>query len=336
MFFVTFQNFDYLRGVIKKINLQPRHLIFRGECLADIRNQNNSAAEKIKKRIMKNLFKSILVVIAFGFSFSSNAQSTSNKNSLLWEVSGNGLKEPSYLFGTIHMICGKDFVMWPKATDALAKTSKLALEINMADSNEMATAQQLALGKEPLSKTLTAKQKADLEGILKKNGVGTLAQLDGFTLETVMSLLFMKSFGCPDLKFYEMEFVAKAKESSKPIVGLEKVTEQIEFLNQSFTDDELIGYLQEIDAAMCTEMVKLYLNQNIDGLYQMMIADKSMSASTQKILLDNRNLKWVKAIPEMMQNESTFFAFGAAHLPGEKGVINLLRQAGYSVKPIMN
>ena len=146
----------------------------------------------------------------------------------------------------------------------------------------------------------------------------------------------MKSFGCPDLKFYEMEFVAKAKESNKPIVGLEKVTEQVEFLKQSFTDDELIAYLQEIDTKMCSEMVKLYTNQDIEGLYQMMIADKSMSASTQKILLDNRNLKWVKTIPEMMQKESTFFAFGAAHLPGEKGVINLLRQAGYSVKPIMN
>ena len=87
---------------------------------------------------------------------------------------------------------------------------------------------------------------------------------------------------------------------------------------------------------MCSEMVKLYTNQYIEGLYQMMIADKSMSANTQKILLDNRNLKWVKTIPEMMQKESTFFAFGAAHLPGEKGVINLLGQAGYSVKPIMN
>ena len=285
---------------------------------------------------MKNLFKTILVVIALGCSFSSNAQASSNKNSLLWEVSGNGLKKPSYLFGTIHMICGKDFVMWPQATEAFAKTSKLALEINMADANEMTIAQQLAMGKEPLSKTLTAKQKTDLEAILQKNGVGTLSQLDSYTLETVMSLLFMKSFGCPDLKFYEMEFVAKAKESNKPIVGLEKVTEQVEFLNQSFTDDELIAYLQEIDTKMCSEMIKLYTNQDIDGLYQMMIADKSMSVSAQKILLETRNAKWVKAIPVMMETESVFFAFGAAHLSGEKGVINLLKLAGYSVKPIAN
>lgn len=285
---------------------------------------------------MKNLFKTLFVLIAFGCSFTLNAQTSNNKNSVLWEVSGNGLKKPSYLFGTIHMICGKDFVMWPKATEAFAKTSKLALEINMADPNEMATAQQMAMGKEPLSKTLTAKQKADLESILQKNGVGTLAQLDSYTLETVMSLLFMKSFGCPDLKFYEMEFITKANESNKSVIGLEKVAEQLEFLNQSFSDDEMIAYLQQIDTNMCTEMVKQYISQDVDGLYQMMIEKDSMSTNTQKILLDNRNTKWVKVMPEMMQKESVFFAFGAAHLAGEKGVINLLKQAGYSLKPIMN
>ena len=285
---------------------------------------------------MKNLFKTLFVLIAFGCSFTLNAQTSNNKNSVLWEVSGNGLKKPSYLFGTIHMICGKDFVMWPKATEAFAKTSKLALEINMADPNEMATAQQMAMGKEPLSKTLTAKQKTDLEAILEKNGVGTLVQLDSYTLETVMSLLFMKSFGCPDLKFYEMEFISKANESNKQVMGLEKVAEQLEFLNQSFSDDEMIAYLQQIDTNMCTEMVKQYISQDVDGLYQMMIEKDSMSTNTQKILLDNRNAKWVKVMPEMMQKESVFFAFGAAHLAGEKGVINLLKQAGYSLKPIMN
>jgi uncharacterized protein YbaP (TraB family) len=285
---------------------------------------------------MKKLFKTLFVLIAIGCSFTLNAQTSNNKNSVLWEVSGNGLKKPSYLFGTIHMICGKDFVMWPKATEAFAKTSKLALEINMADPNEMATAQQMAMGKEPLSKTLTEKQKADLEAILQKNGIGTLVQLDSYTLETVMSLLFMKSFGCPDLKFYEMEFITKANESNKPVMGLEKVAEQLEFLNQSFSDDEMIAYLQQIDANMCTEMVKQYISQDVDGLYQMMIEKDSMSTNTQKILLDNRNEKWVKAMPEMMQKESIFFAFGAAHLAGEKGVINLLKQAGYSLRPIMN
>jgi uncharacterized protein YbaP (TraB family) len=284
---------------------------------------------------MKQTIKSIVAVTVFAFSFSSNAQTPKNENSILWEVSGNGLTKPSYLFGTIHMICGKDFVMKPKAVEAFSKTSKLALEVNMDDPDEMAIVQQMAIGKEPLSKKLTAKQIAEVEVVLQKSGGVSLAQVDNYTLETVMSLLFAKSFGCPDLKFYEMEFIEKAKINKKPIVGLEKATEQMDILNKSFTDDELISYLQKINPEMSNTMIKEYTNEDISSLYTSTTDKELMSVSTKKILLDNRNANWLKIMPGMMQKESVFFAFGSAHLAGELGVINLLKKAGYTVKPIM-
>lgn len=285
---------------------------------------------------MKNVFQSIVAVTVFAFNLSVNAQTTQKDNSVLWEVSGKGLAKPSYLFGTIHMICGKDFVMKSKAADAFSKTSKLALEINMGDVEELKIVQQAAMGKEPLSKTLSPKQMTQLEEVLKNNGGLTLAQVDNYTLETIMSLLFMKSFGCADLKFYEMEFLAKAKESNKPIVGLEKAAEQMDILNKSFTDDELIAYLQKIDTNMADTMIKEYTNEDINGLYAMTTEKELMSANTKKVLLDNRNINWLKIMPEMMQKESVFFAVGAAHLAGDLGVINLLKKAGYTVKPVMN
>lgn len=285
---------------------------------------------------MKNVFKSIAAAAVLVFNLSVNAQTPKNENSVLWEVSGNGLAKPSYLFGTIHMICGKDFVMKPKATEAFSKTSKLALEVNVGDIEELKIVQQAAMGKEPLSKTLSPKQIAQLEDVLKNNGGLTLAQVDGYTLETVMSLLFMKSFGCADLKFYEMEFLSKAKEVNKPIVGLEKATEQLEFLNKSFTDDELLAYLQKINSNMADTMIKVYTNEDINSLYAMTTDKELMSVSTKKTLLDTRNVNWLKIMPEMMRKESVFFAVGAAHLAGELGVINLLKKAGYTVKPIMN
>jgi uncharacterized protein YbaP (TraB family) len=285
---------------------------------------------------MKNVFKSIVALAVFTFSSSANAQTPKTENSVLWEVSGNGLGKPSYLFGTVHMICGKDFVMKPKASEAFSKTSKLALEVNMADPNEINLIQQMAVGKEPLSKKLTAKQIAQLEEVLQKSGGVSLTQVDNYTLETVMSLLFVKSFSCPDLKFYEMEFISKANECKKPIVGLEKATEQMEFLSKSFTDDELISYMQKINADMSNTMTTDYKNEDINRLYEMTTTKELMSTNTKKILLDNRNAEWLKIMPGMMQKESVFFAVGAAHLAGELGVINLLKNAGYNVKPIMN
>jgi uncharacterized protein YbaP (TraB family) len=285
---------------------------------------------------MKNVFKSIVALAVLVFCTSAAAQTLKTENSVLWEVSGKGLEKPSYLFGTVHMICEKDFVMKPKVLDAFSKTSKLALEVNMGDQNEINLMQQIAVSKEPLSKKLTVKQLAQLEEVLQKNGGISLAQVDNYTLETVMSLLFVKSFGCPDLKFYEMEFISKANESKKLVVGLEKAIEQINFLSESFTDDELISYLQKINADMSNTMVKDYKNEDINSLYEMTTTKEMMSANTKNILLDKRNANWLKIMPGLMQKESVFFAVGAAHLAGELGIINLLKKAGYTVKPIMN
>jgi uncharacterized protein YbaP (TraB family) len=285
---------------------------------------------------MKNVFKSIVAVAVFAFSFSTNAQTSKSENSVLWEVSGNGLTKPSYLLGTVHMICGKDFVLKQKALEAFSKTSKLALEVNMADPDEIAILQQLAVGKEPLSKKLTPKQLVLLEEVLTKSGGVSLAQVDNYTLETVMSLLFAKSFGCSDLKFFEMEFINKAKESNKPIVGLEKAANQVDFLSKSYTDDELISYMKHINSEMCIKLVKDYSNEDIKSIYAEITDKELMSDDTKKIILDNRNLNWSKIMPAMMQKESVFFAVGSAHLAGELGVVNLLKETGYTVKPIMN
>ncbi|WP_256469764.1 TraB/GumN family protein [Flavobacterium humidisoli] len=60
------------------------------------------------------------------------------------------------------------------------------------------------------------------------------------------------------------------------------------------------------------------------------------SEKTKKQILDDRNQKWVKLIPELIKENGVFIAVGAAHLGGEYGVINLLRKEGYTVKPVMN
>ncbi|MBS1536071.1 MAG: TraB/GumN family protein [Bacteroidetes bacterium] len=151
-----------------------------------------------------------------------------------------------------------------------------------------------------------------------------------------MSLIFMKSFGCADLKFYEMEFIQLAAQSKKPVTGLEKVSEQIEILNQSFTDEQMIAYLDEITPKMCADLVQEYKSQNIDGVLQLIAQDQSIDAEAQRKLLQNRNEHWVKVIPEMMQKQSTFFAFGAAHLAGKQGVVALLKKAGYQVEPVLD
>jgi uncharacterized protein len=285
---------------------------------------------------MKNLLKLAIVAVVSIFSLTNNAQTkTKQENSLLWEVSGNGLSKPSYLFGTVHMICEKDFVLKEKVLNAFSKSDKLVLEVNMSDPNEMAIMQQMAMGKEPLSKKLSKEQLAKLETILKKETGMSISQVDNFTMQTIMSLVTIKTFGCANFKLYEMELIVKAKEKQMPVVGLEKMKEQIEYLSKSFTDDEMIHYLEKNDKGMIAKLMSYYLQEDVDGLYKFATDKNVMSENSTNWILKYRNENWVKTMPEMMKKESVFFAVGSAHLGGEIGVIHLLKKAGYTVKPIV-
>ncbi|SHF90588.1 hypothetical protein SAMN05444396_102374 [Flavobacterium segetis] len=286
---------------------------------------------------MKNFFKLVLLVVIALFSVSIQAQEIQAplKNSLLWEISGNGLANKSYLYGTVHVICASDFFLTEKVKKALENSNKLILEINMADPNEIASMQDLAMGKLTLDKTLNSSQLSKLDEILKKNTGMTVQQVNGYRLTTVMSLISIKSFNCNELKFYEMEFIAKAKERKMEVSGLETVKNQFSIIENAYTTDEMIASLAESNSELNKALVNEYKNENIETLYKNSTTEKLMSVKTRAEMLDNRNINWVKALPEMLLNESSFIAVGAAHLAGEFGVINLLRKAGYSVNPVM-
>ncbi|MBZ4043314.1 TraB/GumN family protein [Flavobacterium hibisci] len=285
---------------------------------------------------MKNLIKSTIAVILFIFSGTIQAQKKAPKleNSLLWEVSGNGLSKPSYLYGTIHMICSSDYFLSDKTKKAFEASEKLVLEIDMSDPKEMTDLQQMAMGKEPLSKTLSPENLSKLDNVLKSNGM-TVQQLDNFKLFTIMSLISMKSFGCNDLKFYEMNFIETAKQRKLPIIGLETVNSQMEAFAKSYTDTEMIDALKESSTLETAKLVSQYKQENITAIYDAFTTNKSMSKKTKEIILDNRNENWIKQLPDLMEKESLFIAVGSAHLAGESGVINLLKKAGYIVKPVM-
>jgi uncharacterized protein YbaP (TraB family) len=286
---------------------------------------------------MKNLFKLfIAALIFFGVKTQAQPQSPKLENSLLWEVSGNGLSKPSYLYGTIHMICSSDYFLTDKTKRAFESSEKLMLEINFSDPKEMSQMQQLAMGKEPLSKKLTPEQLAKLDDILKKTTGMTVKQVDSFSLLTVMSLISMKTFGCTDLKFYEMEFIEQAKKKNIEIGGLESVKDQFVILENAYTNDEIIAMLDESVPEETAKLVSTYKDENIESLYNITTDERFTSKKTKKIILDERNLNWVKSMAELVKKQSVFFAVGSAHLGGEFGVINLLRKAGYKVKPILN
>jgi uncharacterized protein YbaP (TraB family) len=287
---------------------------------------------------MKNPIKLVTAVIAIVFSMTIQAQTKSPKleNSLLWEVSGNGLSKPSYIYGTVHMICSDDYFLSDKAKKAFDSSNKLILEINFSDPKEVADAQLLMVGKEPLSKKLTAEKLSKLDVILKNSTGVSVKQVDSFDLMSVMSLVIMKAYGCKDMKQYETEFMSMAKKKNIEISALETVKSQMAMMGDAYTIDEMISMLGEFNGTLATKITKAYKEENVVELYTLLTDEKMGSKKTNEVVVDNRNVNWVKQMPEMMKKESVFFAVGSAHLVGEQGVLNLLKKAGFNVKSVMN
>lgn len=285
---------------------------------------------------MKKLFTSAIVTIALVFSGTSQAQEKSPKleNSLLWEVSGNGLSKPSYLYGTTHIICSADYFLSEKTKKAFDASDKLIVEINFSDPEEVKYAEKMVMGEKPLSKTLSTEELSKLDQVLKKNAGLTIQQVDAYSMVSIMSLISMKSFGCTDFKVYEMEFIDAARKKNLPIGGLETCKSQELTAANAYSNLEMIEMLNESTIEESAKSVSDYKKEDIESIYAFNTRAAVMNAKAKKYMLDDRNTNWVKLMPEMMKKESVFFAVGAAHLGGELGVINLLKKAGYKVKPV--
>lgn len=283
--------------------------------------------------------KRIILAIASVFILSATASAQTTSNSLLWEISGDDLTAPSYIFGTFHMMCEEDFEIKPKTIHALEKTKALFLELNYSDPNEIQEMQKMMQAEKKLSEQLSEKKAEELNDVLKSYQL-TLDQVDHYSPQALYSLISLKAITCPptSMKLLDIEIMQLALSAEKSVQGLETVADQIDFLGRAYDLEDAIEQLALGDdyGLIFEDMVTLYKEENLSELDQLLKDPKFMNAEQEKWMLTVRNENWANKIPVQMKKESTFFAVGAGHLAGKNGVLQLLKDKGYTVKPIMN
>ena len=281
--------------------------------------------------------KKLLILVAFlTLGFVGNAQTKELENSLLWKIEHEDLAKPSYLFGTIHIMCKDDFSIPEKVTKAFDATDKLILEVDLSDSKAIMALQSKMISGSKLTEELTEKQQKYLDNLLKKELNMSIQMVNRYSLTAIYSLLIQQSASCPVKKMYEMELINLAKTNNRTIAGLETLDAQLDFLEKGYPKDFLwqqIELFEEYKSVFDT-MVKHYKSENISALFAEANDERFFNDNSAHWLLTVRNKNWVKLMPEMMKKQSNFFAVGAAHLPGETGVIELLRKQGYKVTPV--
>ena len=267
------------------------------------------------------------------------AQSSSG-NSLLWQISGDKLKKPSYLYGTIHMLCPQDFRISETLKQVFSASEKIYLELDMDDPSMNMKMLQLSLLKgKKLSDFFNEKDYARLNDFFRDSIGMPLALFSSLKPFALLSLIYMKSMPCGQQESYELNFANMSKAEHKEMLGLETIEDQIGVFDQMPDSMQAKMIMESINQFgqqqnESLKMVEFYKNQQLDSLYRMIVESPDISGS-EDALIFNRNRKWIPVMEDSMNKGSIFFAVGAGHLAGPGGLISLLRQKGYELKPIV-
>jgi uncharacterized protein YbaP (TraB family) len=293
------------------------------------------------------LIKTFGLVIFF---YSCHAQSESSKlllnkddNSLLWQVSGKGLKQPSYLFGTFHLMCKNDIHFSNQLTTAVNRADKVYMEIDMDDPATILGGMMLMTMKD--GKTLQQLYSdADYKKIRQyftdslKTPLSFIVRMKPFFLE---ALLYPKMMPCKLISGVEEELMKVAKTQKKEIKGLETMEFQAGVFDSIPYEEQAKELLQSIDSMASNKksfntMMQVYKNQQINEIENLFSKSESGMENHQDLLLNNRNKNWVVQLKSIMKTNPVFVAVGAGHLVGKQGLIALLRKEGYVVQPLLN
>ena len=278
---------------------------------------------------------SLLLVTGF-----VSAQNAPKEKSLLWEISGKGLKKPSYLFGTIHLICPADFVLSDSLKSSIEKTGQIALEIDMDDPGLMAamTKTMFMSGDKKLTDILSEKDYNRLNQFYKDSLKMDIAAFGKAKPFMMMGPMFNKILGC-EPQSYEVSLMGLAAKQKSEIIGLESIEEQMAIFDTIPYDKQAGMLINMIEKLPETKrefkgLVELYKKQDLQELYNLTLKSEFGLDGQDEVMLFKRNQNWISRIDKIVHEKPTFIAVGAAHLGGEKGVIALLRKEGYSVRAI--
>jgi uncharacterized protein YbaP (TraB family) len=280
---------------------------------------------------------------------------------LLYKISGNGLSKPSYILGTHHFASVAMVSNIPGVTDALTNTDQVYGELKMDDASwkeaQNVTVRESTLPNgQTIDKLLTAEQMKRLNAFMKStmqtdfNNPKVMEQMGHLkpaALSTNLSMLLYLTHHMGEFdptNQFDRYFQMQALKNNEPVGGLETAEFEAKLLFSSDPLEEQVKDLMclvdhaDFNLQMSEKLSKAYNDQDLDAVKK--ASEEKMNNSCdptpeyEEKLIYSRNADWLKKMPTIMAERPTFFTVGCLHLCGEKGVLQLLRNAGYTVEAV--
>ena len=267
-------------------------------------------------------------------------------HTLLWRISGKGLTRPSYLFGTMHILCASDARLTDSLKAVIAACDEVYFEINLSDMSDMLNSIKYMRmnDSKKLSDLLKPDEYARVKDYFARHSsLLPFSMLERFKPMLISGLIEEQGLDCQTTDGMELMIMQQLRSDSekKPVNGLETAAFQaglFDSIPYEQQGKELVNYIDSADEnkKATRQLAELYVHQDLDSIGQLSDKDDPGMSGYMDLLLYNRNRKWARELDTLLPGKSLLIAVGAAHLPGKEGVIELLRREGYTVDPVKN
>jgi uncharacterized protein YbaP (TraB family) len=293
------------------------------------------------KPLLKVSIIALLLLVTFS-AFSQKKQPHKKYPSLLWEITGNGLKKPSYLFGTMHVSSKLVFHLSDSFYYALKTVDEVSLELNP----DVWQGQMVNLDKMKLdygNYVQAAGGDYINENSFRINKYDDELKLALSSEPTVVNSLLYRSYQTKqdfeENTFLDLYIFQTAKKLGKLTTGVENYYEAEKMVLEAYGDMALDKNKKTFDGdGESREDIEektqdAYRQGNLDLMDSLDILVEQSMAFREKFLYKRSEIQ-ANSIDTILQKHSLFVGVGAAHLPGNRGVIELLRKKGYKLRPV--
>lgn len=285
---------------------------------------------------MWNVARHLVLLLVFLFSSALQAQVGAG---LLWRIH-KPQQPPSFLFGTIHIDDKRVKDLDSQVIHRFNEAKTLCLEILPNRETQVGIGRAMLLPEgEFLDQIIGDRLFNQLSLELNKRGMTPLEALYLKPWAAMIVLSRPKSQGgyALDEQLYHW-----GVHQYKQLCALETLQEQLSVfdglsrVDQTTLLKDSLNFLPAVQK-LNEKLVLAYLDGDLDEIYrrsmELQSQDDELAKRLMHSLIDQRNLKMLERMLPQLEKGRAFIAVGALHLPGEHGLLNLLRGKGYAVTP---
>lgn len=279
----------------------------------------------------------LLFITLFTICFSLSAQK--KYQSLLWEISGNGLEKPSYLYGTMHVSSKLAFHLGDSFFLALKNVDMVALEIHPETwVDDMLAFDPYAFWQGG-GNGYYGRSGATGEAEKRKKAIKDALRRDPSLINYYLFRSQGYSGNFEEDTYLDLYIFQAGKKLGKKTGGLEQMSELMTNLEEAERAREeeykykkkKRNYYDE-GVSFGDALEDAYRRGDLDAIDSLNLADGT--PGYLEYMLYKRNQVMADRMDSIMKNADLrlFSGMGASHLPGEKGVIEMLREKGYTLR----